>query len=183
MERKTCWLEEKSGIGGEVVGGLQGYASIKNVVDSYGDVICDGAYGDLQEFVRTGFVAVGHDHVGIPVGFVTEAKEDSRGLFVAMCFHSTSEAQSAQTMVDERLAAGKRVGLSIGYLPRVWDFEMREGRRVRLLKEIELKEFSLVTLPAATGAEAIPGLKSERADLGSVLALEQRMSKLGFDKI
>ncbi|MBA4291361.1 HK97 family phage prohead protease [bacterium] len=182
MERKTFWIENKNEGLGELGDGLRGYASVKNVVDSYGDVICDGAYGDLGEFVRTGFVAVGHDHSGIPVGYVTEAKEDERGLLVGMKFHSTAEAQAAKTVADERLAAGKRVGLSIGYLPRIWDFEMRDGRRVRLLKEIELKEFSLVTLPAAVGAEAMGIEKSYRAGIADVLELEQAMSRAGIDK-
>lgn len=182
MERRTFWIESKNEGLGELKGGLRGYASVKNIVDSYGDVICDGAYGDLGEFVRTGFVAVGHDHSGIPVGYVTEAREDQRGLFVGMKFHSTTEAQAAKTVADERLAAGKRVGLSIGFLPRVWDFEMRDGRRVRLLKEIELKEFSLVTLPAAAGAEAMGIEKSNRARVADVLELERAMDRVGIDK-
>lgn len=172
MERKTNWLEIKSGTRGSLGSELSGYASVKHVVDAYGDVIEDGAYGDLEEFVRSGFVSVGHDHSGVPVGFVTSAKEDGKGLFVQMAFHSTQEALDAKTVAEERLAAGKRVGLSIGYLPREWTFETRDGRRVRLLKRIELKEFSLVSLPAAQGAIAT-AVKSDGVGVDAVLALEQ----------
>ncbi|MFM9872726.1 MAG: HK97 family phage prohead protease [Fimbriimonadaceae bacterium] len=172
MERKTCWLDLKSKAGGALGSDLSGYASVKHVVDAYGDVILDGAYGDLEEFVRSGFVAVGHDHSGAPVGFVTSATEDRKGLFVKMAFHSTQEALDAKTVAEERLEAGKRVGLSIGYLPLEWSFETRDGKRVRLLKRIELKEFSLVSLPAATGAVAT-SMKSESAAVADVLMLEQ----------
>jgi len=153
MERKICLLDVQAGSACELGSELEGYASIKHVVDAYGDVILDGAYGDLAEFVRSGFVAIGHDHSGIPVGYITQAVEDAKGLFVGMEFHSTEAAQSAQTVTKERLQAGKRVGLSIGYLPLEWGFESRNGKRVRFLKKIELKEFSLVTLPAVANAE------------------------------
>lgn len=152
MERKTCWVAVKGGRSGSTKNGLAGYASVKNEVDATGDVILDGAYGDLAEFIESGFVAVGHDHSSPPVGFVVSAKEDAKGLWVAMEFHSTSTAQEARIVAEERLAAGKRVGLSIGFLPVEWTFENRNGRRVRLLQRIDLKEFSLVSLPTARGA-------------------------------
>jgi len=165
MERKICLLDVRTSAAGELGSSLEGYASIKHVIDSYGDVILDGAYGDLAEFVRSGFVAVGHDHSGIPVGFITRAIEDSKGLLVGMEFHSTGAAKAAQTVTLERLHAGKRVGLSIGYLPLEWGFESREGKRVRLLKRIELKEFSLVSLPAVADAVVTRIKGAQDADL------------------
>lgn len=133
---------------------LEGYASVKNEIDAYGDVIVDGAYSNLPEFVRDGFVAVGHDHSSVPIGFVLEAKEDDHGLFVRMRFHSTKEAQAQRTVAQERMAAGKSVGLSIGYVALEWSWEDISGRRVRVLKKILVKEFSLVTMPAAQQALA-----------------------------
>lgn len=176
MERKTCWFDLRSGSPNQLDNDLAGYASVKHEIDAYGDVILDGAYGNLDEFVKDGFVAVGHDHVSVPIGYVTSAKEDRKGLFVSMAFHSTVEAQEAKTVVEERLAAGKRVGLSIGYLPLEWSFETRDGRRVRLLKRIELKEFSLVSLPAARGAVATL-VKGIEADIDEVIALEEEWLK------
>lgn len=126
---------------------LSGYASVKGVVDAQGDMVETGAYRGLAEFLAEGFVAVGHQTSGLPIGFVTEAREDERGLFVAMTFHSTPEGTAAWTVAKERTEAGKRVGLSIGYVPVSWRFESKAGRRVRVLERIELKEFSLVTMP------------------------------------
>lgn len=177
MERKTCWIGVKATSAKGAGNRLSGYASIKNEADAVGDVVLDGAYGDIQEFVRTGFVAVGHDHSAPPVGFVTEAREDSKGLFVTMEFHSTQPAQEAKTVALERLAAGKQVGLSIGYLPVDWSFENRGGQRVRLLKAIELKEFSLVSLPAAKGA-AIMQTAPDEDVLGLARAWQQHQGKL-----
>jgi HK97 family phage prohead protease len=171
MERKTCWQELRSGSGAEPGFDLSGYASIKNEVDAYQDVILDGAYGDLDEFVQSGFVAVGHNHAESPVGYIVSAREDHRGLYVTMAFHSTPGALAAKTVAEERLAAGKRVGLSIGYLPVKWRFDTRDDRRVRLLEKIELKEFSLVSLPAAPGAVAT-SVGRASASASDVLHLE-----------
>ena len=143
---------------------LEGYASVKHEVDAYGDVILDGAYGDLEDFVRNGFVALGHDHSGLPIGFVESALEDVKGLVVKMRFHGTEKGQSALLVAKERMRAGRSVGLSIGYLPRLWRFEERNGRRIRLLEQIELKEFSSVTMPAARNALATD-VRSERLDI------------------
>ncbi|MEZ5163307.1 MAG: phage major capsid protein [Fimbriimonadaceae bacterium] len=136
-------------------GDLVGYASIKGVVDAYGDTIADGAYSNLKEFVREGFVSVGHDLIGLPVGYIKSAKEDKKGLLVTMKFHGTAAAKEAHRMAQERFEAGKSVGLSIGYVPLKWRFEEKAGKRIRVLESIELKEFSLVTMPAAKQAEAV----------------------------
>ncbi len=169
MERKQFSFEVK-----QVVeeGFLEGYASVKGEVDAYGDVVLDGAYVNLGEFVRDGFVSFGHDHAGMPIGYVESAREDSRGLFVSMRFHGTSLAQEAWKVAVERMEAGRSVGLSIGYLPVKWRYEERDGRRVRLLEALELKEFSLVTMPAARSALAT-GVKSFSAGDEAVLALAE----------
>lgn len=145
-------------------GRLEGYAAVKNQVDRQGDVIADGAFGNLTEFVRDGFVSVAHRHQRLPIGFIEEAREDDHGLWVAMRFHQTPAGQAAYTVAKERLAAGKTVGLSIGYVPRTWRWETLGSQRVRRLTQIELKEFSLVTVPAMPLAQAT-GVKAETDDL------------------
>lgn len=134
---------------------LEGYASVKQQVDECGDLILEGAYGDLEKLKKSGFVTVSHDANSLPIGWIEEAKEDEFGLWVKMGFHSTPLAEQAFSVASERLDAGKEVGLSIGYLPKKWKFEMIDGRKVRVLQEIEVKEFSLVSLPAANGAIAL----------------------------
>lgn len=134
METKTIPLTS-SELGES--GGITGYASTKNQIDSLGDMIVDGAYGDLPKFVRQGFVTISHDTKSAPIGYILEAKEDAKGLWVKMAFHSTPSAQHVRTVLLERLKAGKEVGLSIGYLAKKWTFESFDGQRVRVLREIE----------------------------------------------
>ena len=97
-------------------GGGEGYASTFDTINSYGDCIRRGAFaGCLADFRRDGFVSFGHDWDSAPIATVTEADEDSIGLFVRWEYHSTDDAQAKRRVAQERLQRGKTVGLSIGF--------------------------------------------------------------------
>jgi HK97 family phage prohead protease len=149
MERKYLDLQVKSAgnLGDEGNGYLEGYGAVKGNIDSYGDVIRDGAFKNLEALVGKGFAGKGHDWTDA-IGYVEEAREDEHGLWVKMAFHSTQDAQDVRTKVQERLAAGRSVGLSIGYFTKVASPGKVEGKDVRFLDEIEVFEVSVVTMPA-----------------------------------
>jgi HK97 family phage prohead protease len=90
-----------------------------------------------------------------------EAREDDHGLYLAGRFHATPTAQEARTIARERIDAGLRVGLSIGY--GVEDFapvSLPGGRRGRILKTIyPLHEVGLVMVPMNRAA-TISSIKS-----------------------
>lgn len=139
-------------------GFIEGYASTFHNFDSVGERVVKGAFqAHLGEFMSDGFVAIGHDWASLPIATPVDAHEDEHGLFVKAAFHSTPQAQAARTVVKERLERGKSVKLSIGY--EVLDDEYtKEGR---LLKNLRLFEYSLVTVPAnqlaaVTFAKALP---------------------------
>lgn len=99
---------------------IAGVASVMGVMDRGRDVIYPGAFskrGLLKSFIENGFIAVGHDWEGLPVAMPTKAKEVGNELLTEAVFHSTTAAQEARTVAMERLANGKSVGLSIGFLP------------------------------------------------------------------
>ncbi len=140
-------------------GGFTGYASTFGNVDSYGDIVRPGAYAEcLSDFVRDGWLAIGHDWGSLGAGFFVDAKEDAHGLIVDAAFHSTLEGQSARTVVRERLAAGKTVATSIGYrVPNGGRTENDDGTFD--LVKIDLKEISIVPCPANALA-LVTGAKS-----------------------
>jgi len=146
LERKSLSFEIKAF--DETTGTIEGYGSVKQAIDSYGDRIMPGAYGDLSAFVKTGFLAEGHDWDTSPIGYILEAKEDEYGLWFKAQFHSTDEAQKCRTVVMERMAAGKSVGLSIGFFTKDSEYVTEDGQSVRLLKLLDIKEISIVTVPA-----------------------------------
>lgn len=166
MDKLIFEYKAKSGDNGT----LAGYAAVTGNIDRVGDIIERGAFANLDDFVQKGFAAFGHSWDDEPVGFITKAYEDENGLFVEMSFHSTDEAQKCRTVVNERIAAGKFVGLSIGYRTIESSWETRESEDVRVLKKIEVYEFSIVTVPANPKAQ-VTAVKNDLAQSGSPAGL------------
>jgi HK97 family phage prohead protease len=147
MERKTITLAG-AGVSEAGTGSFSGYASLFGVLDSQGDIVARGAYSaTLPRFVERGFIAWSHDWSD-PVATIREAKEDDRGLYITADFHSDEASQRARTRTVERIRRGKFMGLSIGYQPVVAD----QTDAGRVLRQIDLFETSLVTVPALADA-------------------------------
>lgn len=163
LEYKQLPLHVKA-ITDEGPGVLTGYGAYKGNVDRAGEVIADGAFKNLDDFVKEGFSAIGHDWHSLSIGTIESAKEDDQGLDFAMQFHSTPQAQDARTVVRERKERGKSVGLSIGYEVTEDAKEQRDGKEVRVLKGIKVYEISIVTVPANPRALAsvVKGLLPDR---------------------
>lgn len=179
LEYKLLTPEFK--IGDELPDGeLLGYSSTFGNWDDVQERPVKGAFSPhLPAFLKDGFVAIGHDWSALPIATPTEAYEDEHGLFVRAAFHSTPDAQNARTVVRERLARGKSVKLSIGY-EVLRDEYVEEGR---LLKEIKLFEFSIVTVPAnqlanVTSAKRMPLADQSDAVLATVKEYTARLEDL-----
>lgn len=144
-------------------GSLQfsGYASVFDGLDSYGDTIKVGAYKNtITDRERP--VQLRWNHFGPVIGKFTEMYEDEKGLFVSGELtkgHSVAEDTAAL------LRHGAISGLSIGY--SVKDSEQQGV--VRVLKDIELFEISIVETPADNNAH-IQTVKSA-TDLKDVEAI------------
>lgn len=147
MDNRYLLLSEAKASSGDAPGELEGYGNVSGILDRAEEIVEAGAYGDLVGFEVHGFGGVGHDWM-LPIGTIEEAREDSKGLWVRIKFHTTTRAQEVRTVVRERLERGKTVGLSIGYRVLEDAIETRDGKQVRILKKIELFEVSVVTVPA-----------------------------------
>lgn len=166
-------------------GGIAGYASRFNEIDSVDDIVLAGAYTDtLADFIHAGWLAPDHSWgVADDLGIITSAQEDDIGLFFTAEFHPTADAQQVRQKILNRLAKGKSVRLSIGY--QIIEAEMVTGKaaiahlrggytpeqiksieakpQIRLLKRIKLYEVSLVSVPALASA-AVTGAKALQDD-------------------
>jgi HK97 family phage prohead protease len=143
------------------------YFAAFNNIDRGGDVIEPGAFKNLDQFKRDGWVGLNHDMVKLPIGYPIEIVQDTKGLRVTGQFHTTPEAQSARTVIRERMAAGKSVKGSIGYKTGETRNEWRNGRNVRVIKSMDLYECSFVNLPM-----------NEKADFMSVKSRGQKIMTL-----
>lgn len=151
-------------------GSFSGYASIFGNVDLGNDIVRKGAFVKaIPAFIDSGFIAWGHDWDGEPVAYPTLAREDDHGLYIEAGFHGTPKAQSARQIVTERLAAGKFMGLSIGYKVAPGGAEFHNG--IRTITEMAwLPETSIVMAPmnqsaGVTGVKG--GAQSQKALDGS----------------
>ncbi len=157
MEHKFLTFELKADEAKDGVRSFQGYGSVFNTVDSYGDTIVKGAFKDTLKEWKTksklpklllqhgggGFFGGAADDM-VPIGKWDEMKEDGHGLFVRghLFDLDTDRAKSVYAAMKE----GELDGLSIGFRTKKWEYD--EEKEIRTLTEIELWEVSLVTFPA-----------------------------------
>lgn len=150
-------------------GQIKGYCATYGNLDRQGDIIAPGAFDkSLPVFLRDGFIALSHDPHRLPIAIPVDAKSDDFGVMLTADFHSTPEAQDARTVAQERIAKGKSVAFSIGYaIPPGGSEYTNDG--TRLLKEIDLMEVSLVTIPANPMAQ-VTGVKDNSLLAGLTFA-------------
>lgn len=138
MERKTFRLKlndlDDQGI-------FTGYAGIFAIEDLQNDIIERGAFKRTLDH-SGGSVPILWQHKSEePIGVGLEAKEDTSGLYVRGQLNlDTQRGKEAYSLLKQ----GAIKGLSIGY--DAVKKEYKDGKR--LLKEIKLYEYSVVTFPA-----------------------------------
>lgn len=138
-------------------GAIEGYGSVFGNVDSYSDVVVQGAFAkSIEEAKATGRMPAmlwQHDPEE-PIGVWTDLREDERGLYVKGQLAETQRGREARELIK----LGALTGLSIGYTTR--SYEVDKQNDVRLLTDIQLWEVSPVTFPANSEAR-ITGVKAE----------------------
>lgn len=124
---------------------FSGYGSVFGVVDSYQEVVANGAFKESLD-ARTPSLLWQH-RSGEPIGVYTTVKEDNIGLHVEGRL-ALKTARGAEAY--ELLKMGAISGLSIGFVTREDSYDRVTG--VRTLKKVDLWEVSLVTFPANDSA-------------------------------
>ena len=161
IEQKSLTLEVKA-TGEE--GQIEGYGAVFGNRDSYGDIMVKGAFAETLKG-RKPKMLWQHNMMD-PIGAWDEYAEDERGLYMKgrIAIKST-KGRDAYELVK----AGAIDGLSIGYVTK--DYEMEAG--ARLLKEVDLFETSLVTMPA-NAAAMVTSVKN--ADVRDIEAAFRQMN-------
>ena len=131
-------------------GAFTGYASVFGNEDLWGDIVVAGAFS--KSIAEKKPAMLWQHNSDEPIGIWTVIKEDDKGLYVEgqLLIDGVAKAKEAY----ELLAAKAISGLSIGYRAVSWEWRKKDDSKdeVRLLKEIDLWEISLVTFPANTEA-------------------------------
>lgn len=140
-------------------GTFEGYGSIFGNVDSYGEIVVPGAFGEsLARHRREGTkpLMLWQHNPDNPIGVWEDLAEDGKGLRgtgrLLLDVQAGREAYS-------RVKAGAVQGLSIGYR----EIETEPDGNNRKLKKLDLMEISIVSFPANRRAR-VDAVKSERME-------------------
>lgn len=140
-------------------GTFEGYGSIFGNLDSYGEIVEPGAFvKSLARHTRekTFPLMLWQHNPDDPIGVWEKLEEDSKGL------RGTGRLLKGVRRADEAyimLKAGAIQGLSIGYR----EIKVEPDGNNRRLKELDLREISIVTFPANRRAR-VESVKSERME-------------------
>lgn len=148
---------------------IEGHGAVKNNIDSYKDVIIDGAFKKTIEQMGDRIAFCYQHDIWNPIGKILEIREDEKGLFLKV---KLSEAEGD---IKTKIREGILKELSIGYSVISDEKGEKEGKEVNFLKEIKLYEVSLVTI-AANAEAMIESMKQDGATNTDVITAE-------FDRI
>lgn len=144
-------VELKAGANGERT--FTAYASTFGNTDEGGDVMVKGAF-DHTLATRDFRPLLWQHDMRSPIGVEQSLKVDGHGLLGKWKLLTTGPAEYAY----EALKTGAVRAMSIGYIPEVIEFNV-ENEEVRYLKQVDLLENSVVSLPMNEDA-LVTGVKT-----------------------
>ena len=163
-------------------GTFSGYGSIFGNVDAYREIVAPGAFANsIAEIKNTDrpLPVLWNHNSSEPLGFYTSLEDEDIGLMVEgkLLTEDVARAKEFAALVS----AGAVSGLSIGYF--IKDESYDEEARVLTLKELKLREISLVTFPANDEArvETIK-MKLAGGTLPTKREFERILRDAGFSK-
>lgn len=151
---------------------VKGYASVFGDVDSYGDTIVKGAYAATIKANARGLPMLWQHNTDNLIGRWTVLKEDDKGLMVE---GRLTPGHSMAEDVYASLKNGDVDGMSIGFsIPAGGSSERGDG--VRVLKKIDLREVSVVVMPADRNAliSAVKAADMQRREFRALLQKAMR---------
>ena len=163
-------------------GTIEGYASVFGEIDSYRDVVVPGAFTKslqtrYRDKGRKGVPMLDQHDTRTPVGLwpIDSVKEDEHGLLVVGQINMKVQKGVENHALAEQ---GALSGLSIGY--NTLDDEWDANGDIRILREVDLWEISMVTFPAGDSAR-ITSVKSIEG-LDTLSDCEGLLRDAGFSK-
>jgi HK97 family phage prohead protease len=157
---------------------FEGYASTFGNMDRQGDVVDQGAFAkslSSHNAQQTMPAMLLHHDLKRPIGRWTSMVEDQKGLRVTGTLTAgVRDADEAYALLKD----GAINSMSIGY--RVRDEEYDTRSKTNHLKEIDLHEVSLVTIPANASA-IVSAVKDEAGDI-NIRELETVLRDAGLSR-
>lgn len=117
---------------------IEGYASTVDI-DRSGDVVSKSVWeAGIQNYLKNPIILCQHDHDD-PIGRMTDYRVDDKGLWVKA--RISSAAEEVFGLIKDKILTA----FSIGF--RILDAEYNSAAEVFVIKELELVEISVVSVP------------------------------------
>lgn len=136
---------------------FEGYLSTFNTTDNIGDTVVYGAFDKSLASRKSFPFFINHEHKSIPLGELKGAPDDYGLKVYGEINPDHFLAKTAHTAMKLK----HMEGLSMGYVIPPGGFEKKSDGKGRILREVQLKEGSLVTFPC----EELALVVSVKADL------------------
>lgn len=174
LERYGCSLEIK-GVDAEART-IEGYAAVFGNVDKGGDVIEQKAFEKTLTERQPGDVCVfiGHQMSTLPLGLPLEIRSDAHGLWTKTYIFDTSAGNDLLQTARELQKFGRQLGMSIGYKTRAKTYQRKGAQMVRLLQDVDLREYSFLAQQIAMNPEA--GTTAVKAGEGEGTAMPEGLA-------
>ena len=152
-------------------GSFTAYASVFGNVDKVNDVVVKGAFSNSLAIGKKVRMLYQHDPSKV-IGVWDSIEEDDHGLKVKGRFADTELGKEVRSLV----LMGAIDSLSIGYRTKDYAYD---ANGVRLLKEVDLVEISIVTIPANEAATIIDAKSEAENEITEITRLlSKRVSLL-----
>lgn len=150
---------------------IEGYASVFGVVDSYNDIVVQGAFTNtlINDAKRVKFCW--QHNMDDVIGKIIEMREDDRGLWFKAKISNTSKGKDVAILVEDNALD------EVSFAYRTKKYLMDEETDIRKLLEVELIEISLVTR-AANPEAVITGTEKKSEEEKLAEAVETIFSKV-----
>lgn len=127
-------------------GTFTAYGNVFGIIDGAGDITVNGAFTNtIEEHKSNGTMPkllAQHGHTTMPIGVITDMVEDEKGLrFEGKFALETQAGAEAYALVK----MGAIDEFSVGYIVRNFERNIVDGKSVRQLLDLNVKEISLVT--------------------------------------
>lgn len=146
---------------------FSGYGSTFGNIDSDNDIIVKGAFTESLK-KRNPKLLYQHKMSDV-IGVINNAYEDEKGLFIEGKISNTTKGNEAYELLKD----GAIDSFSVGFMTKDSDYK-EDG--VRLIKQAELYEVSIVTFPANEQAR-ISSVKAE--DINTIRDFENFLREVG----
>lgn len=178
MQRKSFAVSVKSDSGeGAPPGRLVAYASVFDVIDSYGEVVRRGAFANtLAEWGESGKTIPllwGHDMADpfSNIGGVVSAVEDDKGLKIVADM-DLDNPKAAQ--VHKLLKSGRVTEMSFAFQYRDAALAVVDGQEVLEIRDLELFEVSVVPIGANREAGVVEVRSGDSAPAAPVVGEDEK---------